>query len=129
MGANQGQTVGISLQATDADKLARGVLNKSKFKSLDDVDVRNFQGATDALTLVDAAIDQVTAIRGDLGAFQKNTLESNPSNLRVASENLTSAESIIRDVDMASEMAEYQASIAMLAQANQVPPQVLRLLQ
>lgn len=136
VGANQGQTVGISLQSTSAESLARGVLNDSDFRSLDDVDVRTYEGATDALTLVDKAINEVTAIRGELGAFQKNTLESNLSNLRVANENLVSAESIIRDVDMASEMAEYtkrqimsQAATAMLAQANQVPPNVLRLLQ
>lgn len=136
VGANQGQTVGISLQSTSAESLARGVLNDSDFRSLDEVDVRTYEGATDALTLVDKAINEVTAIRGDLGAFQKNTLESNLSNLRVANENLVSAESIIRDVDMASEMAEYtkrqimsQAATAMLAQANQVPPNVLRLLQ
>ena len=136
VGANQDQTVGISLESTHSDTLSRGMLNKSGFKSLNDVDVRSFQGATDALSLVDKAINEVTASRGALGAFQKNTLESNLSNLRVASENLISAESVIRDVDMASEMAEFtkhqimsQSATAMLAQANQIPPNVLRLLQ
>ena len=136
VGANQEQTVGISLGSTHADTLARGVLNKSGFKSLNDIDVRTFQGATDALSLVDKAINEVTSIRGALGAFQKNTLESNLSNLRVANENLVSAESVIRDVDMAAEMAEFtkhqimsQSATAMLAQANQIPPNVLRLLQ
>ena len=135
VGANQKQTVGISLGSTHADTLARGVLNRSDFKSLNDVDVTNFQGATDTLAIVDKAIDEVTELRGALGAFQKNTLESNLSNLRVANENLISAESIIRDVDMAAEMAEYtkhqimsQSATAMLAQANQVPPNILRLL-
>jgi flagellin len=136
VGANQEQTVGISLGSTHSDTLARGILNKSGFKSLNEVDVRTFQGATDALELVDKAINEVTATRGALGAFQKNTLESNLSNLRVASENLVSAESVIRDVDMAAEMAEFtkhqimsQSATAMLAQANQIPPNVLRLLQ
>lgn len=136
VGANQEQTVGISLGSTHSDTLARGVLNKSGFRSLNDIDVRTFQGATDALSLVDNAINEVTATRGALGAFQKNTLESNLSNLRVASENLVSAESVIRDVDMAAEMAEFtkhqimsQSATAMLAQANQIPPNVLRLLQ
>jgi len=85
--------------------------------------------------LIDNAINQVTSARGDLGAFQKNTLESNLSNLRVAHENLVSSESIIRDVDMAKEMATFtrnqimtEASTAMLAQANQTPQSVLRLL-
>ena len=136
VGANEGQTVGISLQNTSAENLARGIENRSNFKSLDEIDVRTFEGASDALGLIDKAINEVTAIRGDLGAFQKNTLESNLSNLRVANENLISAESIIRDVDMASEMAEFtkrqimsQAATAMLAQANQTPPKVLQLLQ
>ena len=135
VGANQAQTVGVSLPSTSSETLARGVLNKSGFRSLDEVNVTNFTGATDTLSMVDRAINEVTAIRGSLGAFQKNTLESNLSNLRVASENLISAESIIRDVDMASEMAEFtknqiksQAATAMLAHANQVPHNVLRLL-
>ncbi|MFH2130412.1 MAG: flagellin [bacterium] len=135
VGANQNQTVGISLGSTHSDNLARGVLNRSGFRSLNEVDATTFQGATDALTLVDEAINEVTALRGALGAFQKNTLESNLSNLRVANENLISAESIIRDVDMAAEMAEFtkhqimmQSATAMLAQANQIPPNVLRLL-
>ncbi len=136
VGANQNQTVGISLGSTHADTLARGLLTRSEFRSLNDVDVTTFQGATDSLAMIDKAINEVTAIRGALGAFQKNTLESNLSNLRVANENLVSAESIIRDVDMAAEMAEFtkhqimsQSATAMLAQANQVPPNVLRLLQ
>lgn len=136
VGANQNQTVGISLGSTHSDTLARGVLNRSGFKSLNDVDVTSFQGASDSLKIIDNAINQVTGLRGALGAFQKNTLESNLSNLRVANENLISAESIIRDVDMAAEMAEYtkhqimmQSAGAMLAQANQIPPNVLRLLQ
>ncbi len=136
VGANQGQTVGISLESTHSDTLSRGILNKSGYRSLNDVDVRTFQGATDTLGMVDNAINELTAVRGALGAFQKNTLESNLSNLRVASENLISAESVIRDVDMASEMAEFtkhqimsQSATAMLAQANQIPPNVLRLLQ
>jgi flagellin len=135
VGANQQQTVGISLGSTHSDMLARGVLNRSGFRSLDEVDVTSFQGATDTLTMVDQAINEVTSLRGALGAFQKNTLESNLSNLRVANENLISAESIIRDVDMAAEMAEFtkhqimmQSATAMLAQANQIPPNVLRLL-
>lgn len=135
VGANQGQTVGISLGSTHSDTLARGVLNISGFRSLNEVDATTFQGATDTLTLVDEAINQVTQLRGALGAFQKNTLESNLSNLRVANENLISAESNIRDVDMAAEMAEFtkhqimmQSATAMLAQANQIPPNVLRLL-
>jgi flagellin len=135
VGANQGQTVGISINSANTESMSRGIANQSGFNSLADIDLRTFQGSQDALQLIDHAINQVAADRGRLGAFQKNTLESNLNNLRVANENLISSESIIRDVDMAKEMAEFtrnqimaQSATAMLAQANQVPANVLRLL-
>ncbi len=135
VGANQNQTVGVSVKSADAESLAKGIATQSGFKSLADIDVRTFQGAQDTLKLVDAAIDQMTSDRGELGAFQKNTLEANLSNLRIANENLISAESIIRDVDMAKQMAEFtknqimtQSATAMLAQSNQMPTNVLQLL-
>jgi flagellin len=69
-----------------------------------------------------------------LGSFQKNTLESNLRNLQIATQNLSAAESMIRDTDMAREMSNFvknqillQAGTAMLAQANQVPQVVLSL--
>ncbi len=135
VGANYNQTVGISVQATNSEALGRGVVNRSGYESLADIDVRNFQGAQDALFLVDSAINEITGARGELGAFQKNTLESNLSNIRIANENLISSESVIRDVDMAKEMASFtrnqimtQSATAMLAQANQLPQNVLQLL-
>jgi len=135
VGANQNQTVGISVKSAHPETLGRGVANASGYESLNDVDVTSFQGAQDTLILVDAAIDSITQSRGDMGAFQKNTLESNLSNLRIQNENLVSSESVIRDVDMAKEMATFtrnqimsQASTAMLAQANQLPQNVLSLL-
>jgi len=135
VGANQNQTVGIVIKSGHSESMARGIANQSGFNSLADIDLRTFQGAQDALLLIDHAINQVAADRGNLGAFQKNTLESNLSNLRVANENLVSSESVIRDVDMAKEMAEFtknqikaQSATAMLAQANQSPTNVLRLL-
>ena len=135
VGANQNQTVGVSVNNADAESMAKGIANRSGFQSLGDIDVRSFQGAQDTLQMVDAAINQITSERGRLGAFQKNTLEANLSNLRIANENLISAESIIRDVDMAKEMAEFtknqimsQSGTAMLAQSNQLPQSVLQLL-
>ncbi len=135
VGANQNQTVGISIKSGNSESMARGIANQSGFESLAEVDLRSYQGSQDALQLIDAAINQVTSDRGELGAFQKNSLESNLSNLRVANENLISSESVIRDVDMAKEMAEFtrnqimaQSATAMLAQANQVPMNVLTLL-
>ncbi|MBU2513096.1 flagellin, partial [bacterium] len=90
----------------------------------------------DALAMIDNAINQITSSRSDLGAVQKNALESNITSLSIAKENLINAESVIRDTDMASEMSEFtkyqimtQAATAMLAQANQTPNNVLALLQ
>ncbi|NLJ30581.1 MAG: flagellin protein, partial [Clostridiales bacterium] len=84
---------------------------------------------------IDNAINQVSGTRADLGALQ-NRLEHTVNNLGVTSENLTSAESRIRDVDMAKEMMEMtknnilsQAAQSMLAQANTQPQNVLKLLQ
>ncbi len=89
-----------------------------------------------ALRVVDIAIDQISTLRAFLGAFQKQTLESNISSLGVAAENLASSLSDIRDLDFAVETAEFtrtqilfQAGTAVLAQANRIPQAVLQLLQ
>lgn len=91
--------------------------------------------AQDAVEKIKAAINTVSETRGKLGAAQ-NRLEHTINNLSVTAENMTAAESRIRDVDMAKEMMSYtknnilvQASQAMLAQANQVPQGVLQLLK
>ena len=109
--------------------------NKSNFMSLADIDVRNEQGAQDALSIIDQALTEVASVRGELGAFQKHTLESNLTSLQVAAENMTAAESTIRDTDMAQELATFtrnqimtQSATAQLAQANAMPQHVLRLL-
>jgi flagellin len=136
VGANYGQSVKIGVNDMSSDKLGTGVANKSNFASLDSIDVTSAQGAADALLIIDKAIDSVSSQRSELGAFQKNTLESNLNNLRIAAENLTSAESTFRDADVALEMASFtkeqilaQTGIAMMAQANQMPQTVLRLMQ
>ena len=124
------------LPNTRSDRLARDVNNESGYMSIRDIDLRSFQGAQDALALIDQAINEITSSRSDLGAVQKNALESNITSLSIAKENLINAESVIRDTDMASEMSEFtrnqimtQAATAMLAQANQSPNNVLALLQ
>ncbi|MEZ5065265.1 MAG: flagellin [bacterium] len=135
VGANYGQQVKIGVQNMAADQLAQGVSNNSNFDSLNEIDVTTAEGAADALLLIDAAIDSVSTQRSELGAFQRNTLESNLNNLRVAAENLGAAESTFRDADLALEMAEFtkrqilaQTSTAMMAQANAIPQTVLRLI-
>ena len=88
-----------------------------------------------AISVINKAIDFISSMRSDFGALQ-NRLEHTINNLGVQNENISAAESRIRDVDMAKEMMAYtknnilvQASQAMLAQANQVPQGVLQLLQ
>ncbi len=136
VGGNRSQMVGISLRDMKPTGFAMGIANKSGFRSLGDIQVTDVDSAQDALMLVDVAIDQIASERGKLGAFQKNSLETNLSNLRVANENLISSESVIRDVDMAREMAVFtrnqiksQSSTAMLAHANQGSEKVLKLLE
>ena len=107
----------------------------SKALGIGDIDISTQAGANAAVDKIKAAINQVSSQRGDLGALQ-NRLEHTINNLSVTTENMTAAESRIRDVDMAKEMMAYtknnilvQASQAMLAQANQIPQGVLQLLQ
>jgi flagellin len=133
IGANVGQTTAIGLRSMAASSLGRGQAG-NMFRSLANIDVTTVQGAQDAQSIIDAAINEVSTTRGTLGSFQKNTLESNLRNLRIAAQNLTASESMIRDTDMAKEMSEFtknqilvQAGTAMLAQANQVPQVVLSL--
>ncbi len=136
IGPGQGQKVRVALQNVSSGTLARGVANISNFGSLTELDVRTSQGAQDSMTLIDKAINEVIKVRAELGAFQNNTLEINVANMQIAKENMVAAESNIRDTDMAAEMAEFtkndlimQSSAAMLAQANQIPQKVMRLLE
>lgn len=99
------------------------------------LDVSTNEKSTAAISVINDAIETVSAERSKLGAYQ-NRLEHTIANLGTSSENLTSAEARIRDVDMAKEMSTFsknnilsQAAQAMLAQANQQPQQVLQLLR
>lgn len=99
------------------------------------LDVSNHENASAAITVINNAIEKVSAQRSQLGAYQ-NRLEHTIKNLDTSSENLQAAESRIRDVDMAKEMMNFtknnilqQAAQAMLAQANQAPQGVLQLLR
>jgi len=125
VGANEGQT--ISFNIDDMSALSLGV-NGTNVR-VDDQDK-----AASSIKAIDGAIEKVSKQRSALGAIQ-NRLEHTIANLDVAAENLQTAESRIRDVDMAKEMVEYsknnilsQASQSMLAQANQSNQGVLSLL-
>jgi flagellin len=124
IGANSGQSANISIGNMDAASLG-----------IDAVDISSQSGADSAISSVQTAIESVSSERSKLGAMQ-NRLEHTINNLSVSSENLTAAESRIRDVDMAREMMKFtkdqillQSSNAMLAQANQLPQNVLSLLR
>ena len=107
----------------------------AKSLGIDGIDISTQTGASDAIAKIKTAINTVSSQRGDLGAIQ-NRLDHTINNLGVQTENMTAAESRIRDTDMAEEMMAYtknnilvQAAQAMLAQANTVPQGVLQLLQ
>ncbi|MFJ7676714.1 flagellin [Peribacillus sp. NPDC097198] len=129
IGANEDQTVNISISDMSARALG---IRDSNGKA---VDVTSAASSETAITAIDDAIKTVSAERSKLGAMQ-NRLEHTINNLGTSSENLTAAESRIRDVDMAKEMMNQtknsilsQAAQAMLAQANQQPQGVLQLLR
>ena len=124
IGANSGQIITIGIASMNA-----GVLG------VDSVAVDNSGLAQGAITSIDEALVTVSEERSKLGAIQ-NRLEHTINNLGTTSENLTAAESRIRDTDMAKEMMNFtknnilmQAAQSMLAQANQQPQGVLQLLQ
>ena len=126
IGANEGQTMSFTLDDMSADALGVGVGK---------VDLSTQESAKTATTTIDAAIKKVSKARGQMGAVQ-NRLEHTINNLDTASENLQTAESRIRDTDMAEEMVNYsknsilaQAGQSMLAQDNQANQGVLTLIQ
>ncbi|EKF49077.1 flagellin [Thermosipho africanus H17ap60334] len=126
IGANEGANMIGGIDAVDSKNLG---LNTSL------IDVTSQDGAERVISLIDAAIDKVSGIRSKLGAMQ-NRLEHTIANLGVSSENLTSSESRIRDADMAKQMMFFtkqqiliQSGMAMLAQANTLPQNILQLLR
>ena len=132
----------VTLNQMSSSQIGTHTTNATTFKktlttgkAVSNISVTTAAKAKEAIDIANNAIDQISSMRSDFGALQ-NRLEHTINNLSVQSENITAAESRIRDVDMAKEMMAYtknnilvQASQAMLAQANQVPQGVLQLLQ
>ncbi len=125
----------ISTANASAEVFAAAGVNNSSFSSLAAVDLSSASNASSALSVIDAALSQVNSSRADLGAVQ-NRFTSTISNLQTSSENLSASRSRIQDADFASETANLsraqvlqQAATAMVAQANQMPQQVLSLLR
>lgn len=131
VGANDSQTMTLDFTTAGIDLTSI----ETAVGTLDGTSVADSATATALITTIDTQIETVSTGRSTLGAYQ-NRLEHTIKNLDNASENLTSAESRIRDVDMAKEMMNFsknnilsQAAQAMLAQANQQPQGVLQLLR
>lgn len=133
IGANDKQTMSVNISKMDATNLKVGTGSGAGVTG-----IKLTSGGTikpDVLETIDKAIGSVSTQRSTLGAAQ-NRLDHTINNLTTTSENLSAAESRIRDVDMAAEMMEFtknnilsQAATSMLAQANQMPQSVLQLLQ
>ncbi len=135
IGANQNQTASVTIGKVNANALGIGVTG-NQFTTLEEIDITSASKAQDSIGVIDAAIDDVTNLRGTLGAFQQNTLESTANNLRATLENTVNAESVIRDTDFAEEIANFtknqvlvQAGTSVLGNANQIPQLVLSLLR
>ena len=126
--------IGASADASNAMTVAQMTMT-AKALTIDQIAVDNTTNAFKAMKSIDAAIERVSTYRATLGAAQ-NRLEHTVNNLKVTSENITSAESRIRDTDMADEITAYtknnillQAAQSMLSQSNAMPQGVLSMLQ
>jgi flagellin len=137
------QQANIGIQSTASESLGGTLVNgdlqflssltKGQTNSLDNAADRNDFSAIE--DIVDAAIDEVSILRGRLGAFERNVLDTNNRSLQAAYENLTASRSIIRDADFAKETSELtraqilqSAGTSVLGLANQQSQQVLQLL-
>lgn len=124
IGANENQNMVISVPEVSSESLY-----------IDDIDVTTMGGAGAAITRMDEAIKAVSNARSKLGAYE-NRLDYSVTSLDAFEENMTEAQSRLADTDMAQEMTTYtqqnvlnQAAISVLTQANDMPQQVLQLLQ
>lgn len=131
VGANSGETVKVSFDKLSTSSLGAG--GSDLYANLAAITTAN---GGEALKAIDKAISDVTELRGRLGAFQSNTLESTANNLRNTLENTTAAESVIRDTDFAGEIANFtkfqtqlQAGGTVLGNANQITQMVAGLLR
>ena len=126
--------IGASADKTNAMTVAQQSMTAAALK-VEKIAVNTTTAAFQAMKSIDAAIETVSSYRATLGAAQ-NRLEHTVNNLKVTSENITSAESRIRDTDMADEITAYtknnillQAAQSMLSQSNAMPQGVLSMLQ
>jgi flagellin len=145
IGANEGQNVSLAIQSTAANQLGTGTPNYTNSagqtvspttQNVAQINVTTFQGAQDAIAVVDQAINQVSTIQANLGAFQTNVLQSNATSLGVATTNLQAAQATTEDTNVASTVVDYtknqilvSAATSALTYATQQPQNILKLLQ
>ncbi|HEY3779886.1 MAG TPA: flagellin [Fimbriimonadaceae bacterium] len=132
IGGNAGDTASLSIGNFASSQLGLGAVSGL---SLANLDLTTTTGATNALNVIDAAINQVSTAQGNIGNFQTNVLQAQTASLNSAQQNITSSLSSIQDVNVASEMTNYtklqileQAGVSVLAQANAAPQAILKLL-
>lgn len=135
IGANANQTVKVAVDNVGTATLGLNV-SGVQFANLSAIDVRSQSGSQDAIKVIDQAINDITNLRGRLGAVQQQTLESSSDNLRTMLENTTSAESVIRDTDFAVETSNFtkqqvlmQVGTTVLSNSNQTSQLVMGLLR
>ena len=133
IGFLSGVTANLALRNMSSGQLGSGVVAGS---TLNNLDFSTAQAATSALAVLDKAIEEVSSMRGKIGNFQRNVLETNNRSLTNMRENLSASESSIRDLDVANEMTNYtklqvmqQAGMSILGQANQSGQSVMSLLR
>jgi flagellin len=133
IGFERTTTANLSLRNMSAGQLGSGVVSGLTVNNLD---VTTSTGAQNALAVLDKAIDEVSQMRGRIGNFQRNVVETQQRSLSSMRENLANSESSIRDLDVAAEMTNYtkfqvmqQAGLSILGQANQQGQSVLSLLR
>jgi flagellin len=130
IGGRAGQQVGVSIGNMGTSNLGANAVAGLNMSNLDLT-----SNASDAITVIDKAIADVSTVRASLGNIQRNVLESNIRSLSVARQSLTSTDSRIRDIDAATEISHFtstrikqQMGMSALAQANSAPQAVLSLL-
>jgi flagellin len=133
IGFLSGVTANLALRNMGSSQLGAGVVSGT---TLNNLDFSTAQSATSALAVLDKAIEEVSSMRGKIGNFQRNVLETNNRSLTNMRENLSASESSIRDLDVANEMTHYtklqvmqQAGMSILGQANQSGQAVMSLLR
>ena len=133
IGFERTTTANLALRNMSAGQLGSGVVSGLTVNNLD---VTTSTGAQNALAVLDKAIDEVSQMRGRIGNFQRNVVETQQRSLSSMRENLANSESSIRDLDVAAEMTSYtkfqvmqQAGLSILGQANQNGSSVLSLLR